>query len=116
MSTHATIGIKYPDGQISGCYVHHDGDSIEYRLRDFLKKNTTTGLALLIAQAQATGGMRSFHSPGLDEGEPTTDFLDNEEPWAVDEVNWSDPAGFSYSYLVDYKTEEITAWSKYPCQ
>ena len=116
MSTHATIGVRYPDGKISGCYVHYDGASIEYRLLDFLKKNTATGLALLIAQAQSKGGMRSFYSRGLDEGEPTTDFLDDNVPYVIDETNWEDQDyhfGAPYSYLVDYETEQITAWSKY---
>jgi hypothetical protein len=96
--------------------VHLDGDSIEYRMRDFLKKNTATGLALLIAQAQSKGGMRSFHSPGLDEKELTTDFLDGNEPYVIDETNWEDQErriGAPYSYLVDYETEQIMAWSKY---
>jgi hypothetical protein len=59
------------------------------------------------------GGMRSFHSPGLDKGEPTTEFLDDNEPRVYEAKDWNDPRGFSYSYLVDYETEEITAWSKY---
>ena len=112
MSTHATIGIQYPDGKISGCYVHYDGDSIEYRMRDFLKKNTATGLALLIARAQSTGGMRGFHSP--DEGEYITDFLDDTEPTVIDEANWDDRQHLAgYSYLVDYETEQISAWKRY---
>ena len=114
MSTHATIGVQYPDGKISGCYVHYDGNTIEDRMRDFLKKNTATGLALLIARAQSTGGMRSFHSPGLDEGEPTTEFLDDNEPRVYDEKNWDDGQhNAGYSYLVNYETEQIATWRKY---
>ena len=61
MSTHATLGIKYPDGTISGCYVHYDGHTMETRLKDFVKNFTTTSLAVLIAEAQSAGGIRSFH-------------------------------------------------------
>ena len=121
MSTHATIGVEYPDGKISGCYVHYDGSTIKDRLIDFLKTNTTTGLALLIARAQGCGGIRSFHVPEYGEPYPLTDksktsFLDDDEPTVVNELNWKDQyneSGATYSYLVNYKTEEIKVWRKY---
>lgn len=114
MSTHAALGIRYPDNSIQGCYVHYDGGTIESRLMDFLEKNTTTGLAVLIAKAQATGGIRSFHCPPfeIDRSSPTlpaeTDFLDDNEPYIIDENNWGDDhMGTSYRYLVDYETGKI---------
>jgi hypothetical protein len=114
MSTHATLGIKFPDGKINGCYVHYDGATMETRINNYLDKYTTTCLSLTIIRAQATGGIRSFHSPGLDEGAPETDFLDDNEPYVIDEHNWRfDHMGANYQYLIDYETGEVHVSSKY---
>ncbi len=108
MSTHSVLGVKYPDGTISGCYVHYDGATMRNRIEDYLTTNTTTCLSILIAEAQVTGGMRSFHSPGLDEGDPKTDFLDDNEAYAINETDFYDRhIGAHYWYLVDYETGEI---------
>ena len=113
MSTHATIGIKFPDGTVQGCYVHYDGGSMAPRIIDYLQKNTTTGLVVLITEAQARGGIRSFHHPPLGallggDDSPITDFLDNNGPYIIDETNWGhDHMGAEYEYLVDYKTGVI---------
>ena len=108
MSTHAILGVKLPDGAVTGCYVHYDGATMRSRIEDYLTTNTTTCLSVLIAMAQMTGGMRSFHSPGLDEGDPTTDFLDDNEPYMIDETDFYEThIGAHYWYLVDYETGEI---------
>ncbi len=108
MSTHAVLGVKYPDGEISGCYVHYDGATMRPRIEDYLTTKTTTCLSILIATAQGRGGLRSFHSPGLDEGEPETDFLDDNEAYTIDETDfYDDHIGAHYWYLVDYETGEI---------
>ncbi len=114
MSTHAALGIKFPDGKINGCYVHYDGATMETRIKNYLNKYTTTCLSLMIIRAQATGGIHSFHSPGLDEGASETDFLDDSEPYVIDEHNWDfDHMGANYQYLIDYETEEVHVSSKY---
>ena len=91
MSTHAALGIKFPDGTINGCYVHvhYDGATMETRINNYLDKYTTTCLSLLIIRAQATGGVRSFHCPEHTEfgAEYITDFLDDNEPYVIDEHN-----------------------------
>ncbi len=108
MSTHAVLGVKYPGGKISGCYVHYDGATMQGRIENYLATNTTTCLSILIAEAQGVGGMRSFHSPGLDEEDPETDFLDDNESYAIDETNFYEPhIGAYYWYLVDYATGKI---------
>ena len=108
MSTHAVLGVKLPDGTITGCYVHYDGATMRPRIERFLQERTTTCLVMSIARAQAGGGMRSFHSPGLDEEEPTTDFLDDNEPYTIDETDFYEShIGAHYWYLVDYETGEI---------
>lgn len=109
MSTHAHIGIKFDDGKIHGCYVHYDGGSITPRLVDYLHKNTVTGLAVLIAQAQSCGGIRAFHMPPSEYNSyrtATTEFLNDNEPHVVDENNWYDE---HYRYLVDYETGTVNA-------
>lgn len=114
MSTHATLGVKLPNGEISGCYVHYDGATMTPRIADFLEKNTTTGLVVLISQAQTKGGIRSFHckpltSVGALGPEPVTDFLLDDEPYVIDEKNFYDDHGCTYAwYLVDYETGTIT--------
>ena len=114
MSTHSVLGIKHPDGKITGCYVHYDGATMEPRIQDFLSKMTTTGLFTLIVRAQITGGMRSFYSSGLGEGEPATDFLDDEYPYMINKTNFFDDHMGTYAwYLVDYLTGEIHVTNRY---
>ena len=119
MSTHAVIGVKFPDGEISGCYVHYDGATMAPRIVDYLRKNTTTGLVVLINQAQAAGGIRSFHCPPLNvliggDDSPTTDFLNDDEPYVIDRESWyDDHYGANYMYLVDYETGTVSMNSKY---
>jgi hypothetical protein len=114
MSTHSAIGVKHPDGKITGCYVHYDGSTMEPRIQDFLSKNTTTGLFTLIVKAQESGGLRSFHSQGFDETKPTTDFLEDGESYVIDEINfYDDHMGTFAWYLVDYKTGKIEKTEKW---
>ena len=94
MSTHSAIGVKHADGKITGCYVHYDGGTLLPRITDYLHKNTTTGLVMLIDRAQATGGIRSFHCPRWNDkipSEPTppsTEFLDDNEPYGPSSEEW----------------------------
>ena len=120
MSTHAILGIKYPGGRVDGCYVHYDGGSMLPRIKDFISNNTTTGLAVLIAQAQASGGIRSFYVRPYDRvhGEPDcipeTEFLDDGVPYVINTENWEDDHfGTAYEYLVDYETATIHQQSRY---
>ena len=112
MSTHSLLGVKFPDGKITGCYVHYDGATMAPRIEDFISSYTTTSLVLLIARAQAAGGMRSFHCPKWTRGDrmedPETEFLDDDKPYIVDEQSWDeDHFGTSYRYLVEYETGAI---------
>jgi len=114
MSTHSALGVMFPDGKITGCYVHYDGSSMSGRIKDFLEKRTTTGLVMLISRAQASGGMRSFHSSSLTNDNEETDFLDDSESYVITEKNWEDDHfGAAYRYLVEYDTGDVVAWSKY---
>ena len=104
MSTHSALGVQMEDGRIIGCYVHYDGATMINRIREFLEEHTTTDLVLLIAQAQSTGGIRSFYASGLDQGAPETDYLDDNEPYAIDEKNFHEDHFGTYAwYLVNYK-------------
>ena len=117
MSTHSVLGVEMPDGSISACYVHFDGDSMESRIDDFVDKNTTTALFTLIKQAQNHGGIRGFHCPrwpseDIDDSE--TDFLDDNESYVIDEANFFDDHMGTFAwYLVDYETGEIEKKDKY---
>lgn len=115
MSTHSALGIRHPDGKITGCYVHYDGETMKPRIQDFINKKTTTGLFTLIVKAQIVGGMRSFHSTGLDEAAgKTTDYLDDDEPYIIDEINfYDDHMGTIAWYLVDYETGNIKQTNKW---
>ena len=115
MGTHAIMGVRYSNGTMSGCYIHFDGGTMEHRIEDFVSKNTVTGLALMIAKAQARGGIRSFHCPPhLSDGPGETEFLDHEEPYIINEDNWRDDHyGANYSYIIDYDTGRLKKWSKY---
>ncbi len=113
MGTHAQLGVRFPDGTISGCYVHYDGHTLKQRISDYIDKNTTTSLVLLIVQAQAVGGIRSFHSAPVsslttDDFTPETEFLSDGSPWPIDEHSWGNASlAESYFWLVDYKTGRI---------
>ncbi len=110
MSTHGVIGVRFPDGRITGCYVHFDGSTIGERLESYLESNTSTGLAVLIITAQATGGMRSFHCPEdwQRDSKSVTDFLDDCDPYVITEKNWDDDhCGARHTYIVDYETQSI---------
>ena len=114
MSTHAVLGIRYPGGKIEGCYVHYDGSTMETRINNYLNTHTTTCLSLMIVRAQAAGGIHSFHSPGLDEGAPGTDFLDAGEPYAINEDTWyDDHFGAHYRYMINYETGEVSVNSRH---
>ena len=115
MATHAQLGVKFPDGQISGCYVHYDGHTLKPRIQHYLGTNTMTNLVLLIDRAQKAGGIRSFHYPSLasvidHDLTPVTELLnDPDQPWVIDEHNWGEgELGESYCWLVDYETGKIT--------
>ena len=77
MSTHSALGVEMEDGSIMGCYVHFDGSTMAARIENFLREHTTTDLAVLIARAQSTGGIRSFHCEDFDTGNVRTEFLDD---------------------------------------
>jgi len=117
MGTHSVLGVKLPDGSISGCYVHYDGyeEHMVPAIKSYIKKNTTTALYVLIVKAAAVGGIRSFNSPSS--GEDTdlkTDFLDDDIPYVIDENNWKeDHCGTHAWYLVDYNTGRIHTRSKH---
>ena len=103
MGTHAVLGVKHPDGKITGCYLHYDGSTVGHRIKRYLKRNTPTCLYLLLSRAQQTGGLRSFPPENLG------DFLDDNEPYIIDEVNWNAyHFGAHYSYLIDFETGEMT--------
>ena len=80
------------------------------RIRDFVEKFTTTGLSVMIAEAQRVGGIRSFHCGSMETGMPETEFLDSGDEYFIDETNWSyrDHLGAQFQYLVDYESGEIT--------
>jgi hypothetical protein len=110
MSTHSVLGIRYPDGSISGCYVHYDGLTMLPRIEDYIERFTTTGLAILITKAQHRGGMRSFNqriyggSQHNDGAVGVTDFLDDGVPYHITEDSFhKDHMGTSAWYLVDYE-------------
>lgn len=113
MSTHAQLGVRFPDGTISGCYVHYDGHTMKQRISDYIDKNTTTSLVLLIVQAQAVGGIRTFHSVPVsslitDDFTPETEFLSDNQPWPIDEHSWGNASlAESYFWLVDYETGKV---------
>jgi hypothetical protein len=117
MGTHAQLGVRFPDGRISGCYVHYDGHTMKPRIDDYLDKNTMTNLVLLIDKAQSVGGIRSFHSPKLtamidDDFTAVTELLSDHQPWPIDEHSWGNGSlAESYFWLVDYDTGEVREWS-----
>ena len=118
MSTHCVLGVKHPGGKITGCYVHMDGASMEPRIEDFIKKNTTTGLFTLIVKAQNHGGIRAFHCPRWPSEDPQdaeTDFLDDyTSSYIINEIDfYDDHMGTFAWYLVDYKTGKIERTDKW---
>ena len=119
MSTHSTLGVRHSDGKITGCYVHYDGvpRRMMPAIEDYVDRFTTTGLVTLIVQAQTCGGIRSFNAVdpkgSLFEG-TCTDFLNDDEPYIIDELNfYDDHMGTFAWYLVDYKTGEIEMTEKW---
>ena len=117
MSTHAILGVKYPDGSIDGCYIHYDGypEHMTGAIENFLENKTTSGLSILIKRAQGSGGIRSFNSPAS-EGSSVrvTNFLDDSEKLAITESTWlDDNCGPSFRYLVCYNTESINVEKVY---
>ena len=44
MGTHAVLGVKHPDGKITGCYLHDDGSTVGHRSKRDLKRKTPTCL------------------------------------------------------------------------
>jgi hypothetical protein len=118
MSTHCALGIQHPDGKITGCYVHYDGATMKPRIKDFISKNTTTGLFTLIVRAQDVGGIRGFHSPrwpSEDSNDAETDLFDDyTSPYVIDETNFFDDHMGTFAwYLVNYETGEIEITEKY---
>ena len=105
MGTHCALGVKMKNGSIIGCYVHYDGyeEHMMPTIRDYLRLNTTTALAILIARAQTTGGIRSFGKLNSE-----TDFLEDPDPYVITSQNWKeDHYGTHAWYLVDHDTEDI---------
>ena len=109
MSTHSGLGVKMEDESIIGCYVHFDGHTMKARIESFLKNHTTTDLAVLIAKAQATGGIRSFYCPNMDdESILETCFLEDNTPYVINETDFYEDHMFTYAwYLVDYKDSTV---------
>ena len=113
MGTHAQLGVKFPDGKISGCYVHYDGHTLAARIQHYLDTHTMTNLVLLIDQAQKAGGMRSFHCPPLaslieKDFTPVTQFLNDNTPHVIDEDTWGiSTLAEAYFWLIDYETGEF---------
>ena len=114
MSTHSTLGVQMEDGSIMGCYVHYDGATMAERIESYLQSHTTTDLAMLIARAQSTGGMRGFHTPDMDTKIPETDFLDDNKSYVIDETDfYEDHMGTYAWYLVNYKDRTVEIKEKY---
>jgi hypothetical protein len=114
MGTHAQLGVRFPDGQILGCYVHYDGHTMKSRIQNYLDMYAMTNLVLLIDQAQKTGGIRSFHSPPLSavlhnaDWTPVTELLATHRSHVIDEDSWGNgDLAESYFWLVDYETGQI---------
>ena len=110
MSTHCNIGIRHPDGTVQGCYVHMDGypDNMVPSLVSYISQRTTTGLALLISQAAAGGGLHSFSCfSGVD-----YEFRDY-DPELLDKCGVLDYSGAApFAYLVCLETGDIECWEK----
>ena len=85
------------------------------RIQIFLKEKTTTCLAVLIAEAQGSGGIRSFHCiESWKSSKRVTELMDDDHPYVIDEENWDDHHfGAQYHYMVDYETTDIESivWS-----
>ena len=104
------MGVKFDDGSIDGCYVHFDGypEHMVEAIEDYITTYTTTGLFVLISEAQSRGGIRSFNCPGLDSDLRTTDFLDDPERAVINEDNWRMKLfGAQFKYLINYSSGEI---------
>ena len=114
MSTHSALGVQMEDGSIMGCYVHYDGATMLKRIEQFLEDHTTTDLAMLITKAQCVGGMRSFHTYDRDTNKHETDFLEDNEPYVIDETDFYDDHMMTYAwYLVNYKDRTVEVTERY---
>ena len=125
MGTKAQLGVEMENGEILGCYVHYDGHPHHMipAIEDYIRRFSTTGLALLISRAIRTGGVRCFnmetegYADKRDEPDyihRKTDFLDDDSPFKIDETTWEDSEdlGAMHAYLVNHKTEEINVSHK----
>lgn len=121
MSTHSLLGVRKPDGTITGCYVHFDGypEHMVDALRHwFANGGTMTSLQNLIEEARSQGGLRSFYAPHSDLDahlKPrnaqslvtrTSEFLGDDHPYGLDTYDWNEERalykwGASYAYLVE---------------
>ena len=114
MSTHSALGVQMEDGSIMGCYVHYDGHTMAARIQRFLEERTTTDLTILIARAQSTGGMRSFHCADEFGNNPETDYLDDNDSYVITSQNWEqDHMGTCAWYLINYQDGTLTVKEKY---
>ena len=120
MSTHSALGIRHPDGSITGTYVHFDGypDHMVEAVQDYLHEHSMKKLLSLIEDAQEGGGIRSFHSRGwtLECTETrATELFRDDEGYFIDASNWSDDHMSTYAwYLVDEATGDLDTRLKYP--
>ena len=113
MSTHSALGVQMEDGSIMGCYVHYDGHSMAPRIQRFLEEHTTTDLAILIIQAQALGGIRSFHSADEFGNDPETEYLDDNESYVITSQNWKEDHMGTYAwYLINYDSGETETFQR----
>ncbi len=111
MGTHCALGVKMKNGCIMGCYVHYDGyeDHMLPTIQNYLELNTATGLAVLIARAQTTGGIRFFGAVNSQ-----VEFLEDGDPYVITSENWEEDHHGTYAwYLVDHETGNIDVRHKW---
>lgn len=116
MSTHCVLGVKHTDGNIVGCYVHYDGypSHMLDAIKDYVDSYSTAVLSSLIKEAQQSGGMRCFHSPGFERKDRKTEFLDDPDPYKIDKSDfYEDHMGTYAWYLVDVETGRTRMVQKY---
>jgi hypothetical protein len=121
MSTHSALGIRRPDGSITGTYVHYDGypSHMEEAIEDYLHVHSMKELLSLIEEAQDVGGIRCFHTraftPEYTETRSTELFRDTGDTYYIDASNWSDDHMSTYAwYLIDETSGELETRLKYP--
>ncbi len=116
MGTHCVLGVKHTDGEIVGCYVHYDGypSHMLDAIKDYVDNYSADELSSLIETAQETGGMRCFHTPGLESEDRKTEFLDDNESYKIDKSDFFEDHMGTYAwYLVDVKTGRTRMVQKY---